>query len=731
MDDEQASPLPQGEAARMNDAAGAACVHRGTESVSIERPAQILERYFRGWRKVVSQHGLLVLAAHRQQPGMPAQPGDHAAGLPGEACRRVPGQSQSSVLLMAAAGAGLLPDRSYACRCPEGASFTPVMLNRLVPRQYIVRHPAPADLGRLRELEVASWPENLSASEAQLRDRIESYPHGQAVLESGGKLVAALYSQRIQGTEQLLEVNQAEAARLHDPDGKIAQLLGICVHPELQGQGLADELLDFMLVYFAACEGIEAVAGVTRCHHYHRHEGSGISHDDYIRLRNERGVLVEPMLRFHEAHGAAIRRVLPSFRPEDRENHGAGVLVEYQLGQLGCAAPDQPEGSARTEAGSRVDTPELVRACVQQLLGPERLSAYGPDVPLMEMGLTSLELLDLRQLLSEQAGLELGATFFFECGTPAAVVAHLEKKMLEPASRSESAPLSFRETRRPDCMEIGTDEAGSSPPDGSQTIAVVGIGCRFPGMVSCPEEFWALLDNGVDAISELPAARRAMFAKGNSGGVSADGPIWGGFLTTVDRFDAAFFRISPREAQLLDPQQRLLLEVVWESLEHAGLSPSNLAGSTTGVFVGTMSRDYETLVLKQAGEGDFDAYFSTGNASALAAGRLAYYFDWHGPALTVDTACSSSLVAVHLACRSLQSGECDVAVAGGVNLLLAPEPFAAFRRAGMLSAEGRCRAFDAGADGYVRGEGCGVVVLKRLADARRDGDPIRALIRGS
>ena len=203
------------------------------------------------------------------------------------------------------------------------------------------------------------------------------------------------------------------------------------------------------------------------------------------------------------------------------------------------------------------------------------------------------------------------------------------------------------------------------------------------------------------------------------------------FSITIDQFDAGFFRISPREADLLDPQHRLLLEMVWESLENAGLPPLSLKGSSTGVFVGMMGRDYEAQIASRGTVEDLSAYFSTGNAPSVAAGRLAYFFDWHGPALTVDTACSSSLVAVHLACQSLNSGECNLAVAAGVNLLMDGKSYLAFKQAGMLASDGHCKTFDAAADGYVRSEGCGTVVLKRLPDAMRDGDRILAVIRGS
>ena len=206
---------------------------------------------------------------------------------------------------------------------------------------------------------------------------------------------------------------------------------------------------------------------------------------------------------------------------------------------------------------------------------------------------------------------------------------------------------------------------------------------------------------------------------------------WGGFLNQdLASFDADLFRLSPREALSLDPQQRLLLEVAWEAMEHAGYAPRKLGASNTGVFVGISTNDYAQRAMF-GDPADINIYTATGNALNAAAGRLAYFFDFHGPALAVDTACSSSLVAVHLACQSLRLGDCRAALAGGVNMLLSPAGTIATSLARMMAADGRCKTLDAAADGYVRGEGAALVVLKRLSDARADGDRILALIRGS
>ncbi|HEX9840752.1 MAG TPA: amino acid adenylation domain-containing protein [Anaerolineales bacterium] len=263
-----------------------------------------------------------------------------------------------------------------------------------------------------------------------------------------------------------------------------------------------------------------------------------------------------------------------------------------------------------------------------------------------------------------------------------------------------------------------------------EPIAIIGLSCRFPKAPD-PQAFWELLRNGVDAISEIPGDRW------NVDSFYAPDPAtpgkltsrWGGFLETVDSFDPHFFGISPREAARMDPQQRLLMEVTWEALENALLPALSLSGSRTGVFIGISSYDYSRLQFDDTDR--IDAYAGTGNAHSIAANRVSYLLDLRGPSMAVDTACSSSLVAAHLACQSLRNGESDLALAGGVNLILTPELSITFSQARMLAPDGRCKTFDARADGYVRGEGCGVVVLKRLSDALRDGDNILALIRGS
>ncbi len=293
----------------------------------------------------------------------------------------------------------------------------------------------------------------------------------------------------------------------------------------------------------------------------------------------------------------------------------------------------------------------------------------------------------------------------------------------EEHSRLKRALLALQQMRR----KLDDLQRAASEP-----IAIVGMGCRFPGHADNPGAFWKLLSEGRDAITEVPPDRWDIDDYFDPD-PDAPGKIstrFGGFLDQVDRFEPEFFGISPREAVSLDPQHRLLLEVAWETLENAGFSPHRLRGSLTGVFVGIGSADYAQLVARVESSA-INSYMSSGNSNGVAAGRLSFIFGFEGPSLAVDTACSSSLVSVHLACQSLRLGECDLALCGGVNVLLEPMVSINHSRAHMLAPDGRCKTFDASADGFVRSEGCGLVALKRLSDAVENRDNIMAVIRGS
>jgi phthiocerol/phenolphthiocerol synthesis type-I polyketide synthase A len=334
------------------------------------------------------------------------------------------------------------------------------------------------------------------------------------------------------------------------------------------------------------------------------------------------------------------------------------------------------------------------------------------DAPLSDLSVSSSDAVVLSGELSELLGRSISPVEFWQYPTINALAQFLT------GSQPESVPEA-----------VVADDAADGV--GDEPIAVIGVGCRFPGDIGGPDGLWRFLFEGGSAVTQVPQGRWSGFDGGSSEAAAALAATtrWGSFLSEVDAFDADFFEISPREAVKMDPQQRLLLEVTHEALEHAGIAPPALRHTETGVFVGACQGEYGYLASADLSE--VDAWSGTGGALSIIANRVSYVFDLRGPSVTVDTACSSSLVAVHLACQSLRTGDASMALAGGVNLLLSPVVTRSFDEAEAMSPTGRCHAFDAAADGFVRGEGAGVVVLKRLTDAVRDGDRVLAVVRGS
>ncbi|WP_030542857.1 type I polyketide synthase [Streptomyces albus] len=378
------------------------------------------------------------------------------------------------------------------------------------------------------------------------------------------------------------------------------------------------------------------------------------------------------------------------------------------------------------------DTDRLRTVIVEQLCRwygcrPDEIT---DDRPLAELGLTSRDAVALTALIGEKTNRRLPPTLLWDTPT----IGTLLERMTDgepdtvPAAAAKATP------------QPGNEPAAGGT-SGDEPVAVIGLGCRFPGGADSPDAYWQLLTEGRDAVGTVPEGRWASFV-GDGGalppdisrhGAFLDGPDPGGAPATgtdgVAGFDAEFFGIGSAEATAMDPQQRILLEVAREALDHAALPAASLAGTRTGVFLGISGNEYAHLTT--AAPASVDAWTVPGSALGVAAGRLSYLLDLRGPSLSVDTACSSSLVAVHHAVRSLARGESDTALAAGVNLLLSPHVTLGLQRAGALAPDGRCKAFDAGANGIVRGEGCGVVVLKRLADAERDGDRVLAVIRST
>ncbi len=399
---------------------------------------------------------------------------------------------------------------------------------------------------------------------------------------------------------------------------------------------------------------------------------------------------------------AELAREVPDFAPAPTPSGKTG-LVERLAG-----APVQQRRKLMTE---------FLRNAVAEVTRVDA-AEIREDAGFFDLGMDSLMAIELRRHIEQGVGKQIPATLAMDYPRLSDVAEYLLGDVLDLRGQPDAKPA---------------PPAGTPAPAGrtDEPIAIVSMACRFPGAAD-PEAFWELLSGGVDAIREVPEDRFDIdeFYDPDPETPGKMYSRFGGYLDQIDEFDPEFFGISPREAVWIDPQQRLVLETVWEGLERAGYSPAALRGSRSGIFVGVGANEYSHLLSAESVD-KIEPHFITGNALNAISGRVAFALGLEGPAVAVDTACSSSLVAVHQACQALHSGDCDLALAGGVNVLLSPVSNIAASRARMLSPVGRCKTFDATADGYVRSEGCGILVLKRMSDAVRDGDRVCAVIPAS
>ncbi|HEV2636387.1 MAG TPA: SDR family NAD(P)-dependent oxidoreductase [Actinocrinis sp.] len=591
-----------------------------------------------------------------------------------------------------------------------------------------------ADPAQLREL---------LATGAPAEHPITAVVHAGGVLDDG--VFEAMTPERLAG---VLRSKADVAANLHD----LTRELGLDLDAFVLYSGAAGVLGGAGQANYAAANAyVDALAAHRRAHGlpatalawglWEQATGMTAHLDAAERARIGRsGVGVLPTADALELFDLALgtgRAALVPLRVTPSILRSRGADLPPMLRTLVGAAPGTPtRRSAATAAGAAADSdatalvrrltamaPAQREKAVAELIRGHAASALGhagvQDVPagraFKDLGFDSLTGVALRNRLNAATGLRLPATLVFDYPNPDDLARHVLAGLLG-ADQAEQA-------------------AGPAAAAADEPIAIIGMSCRYPGGVTGPEQLWRLVADGVDAVGDLPANRGwnpdALYARDPDGDGSRFARA-GAFVYDADYFDPDFFGISPREAMAMDPQQRLLLEAAWETFERAGIDPDTVRGSRTGVFAGTMYHDYGArLYGSMEGLEEYDGYLGNGGTAAVTSGRVAYTFGLEGPAVTVDTACSSSLVALHLAAQALRSGECTLALAGGVTVMSSPTLFAEFIRQRGLAADGRCKSFGADADGTGWGEGIGLLLVERLSDAQRNGHPVLAVLRGS
>ena len=571
----------------------------------------------------------------------------------------------------------------------------------------VIREARIADLERLAYIEEQCWPGSRRTSKNIIKSRIENYPEGQFVMEKEGIIVGVVYSQRIEGKDQFYKMKTDTAWEFHTPAGNIAQLLGVSVLPTYQGHGFGDELLDYLINFYKSKKEILNFFGVSFCKNYRQQ--NELSLNEYVHLRDKNGFIKDPILRFHERHGARVGGLLKGYRPDDYQNDGCGVLMDYK--NIFDNYTEEKIFKKENEKDKQEES-AFLENLVRGYLGSSGEYHYSENTPLMEMGLDSADLLNLRDQLNSYYGTKLEASFFFEHKKVSDIKKYFKNHQFESQGKNKTEE------------QIKKVDSITKPSNNDDDIAIIGMACRLPGEINDLDSLWEFLKEGKNAIDIIPKDRWDWPSEFNS--ENHPGIDKGVFLKDIANFDAELFRISPKEAENMDPQQRFMLELVWEVIEKSGYYSSNLA--STGVFIGASGSDYQRLL--DQNHIPVEAHSGLGTSMAILANRISYFYNFKGQSLLIDTACSSSLVALYEAVESLKQRKCKTAIVGGIHLMCHPGNTIAYYNAGMLSKEGMCRPFDEKANGYVRSEGAVVLLLKPFKAAVEDGDQIHAVIKG-
>ncbi|MFP2957514.1 GNAT family N-acetyltransferase [Myxococcus sp. 1LA] len=694
-------------------------VSRGGQEVVPAEVFHSLVEHLERWAAILHRHPLVILEVHCLPAPVVRRNLSQSESLHFDAYHRFSHQMlvEANHFLLAAAQAGLFARDDLIRRFPRTLSFTRMTLTQFEKRPYRIRWARPGDLPALERLERECWDAELRAPDAVLKARIEKHPQGQLVLELDGQVVGAIYSQRISDDRVLRNATAETVDSLHVDGAPVVQLLGVNVSPSAQHSRLGDRLLEFMLQYCGLSNDVIAVVGVTRCKAYGRHAHLPLAH--YVASRDEHGLSVDPVLRFHQLHGAELGELIAGYRVRDTDNHGHGVMVRYDVhtrvrrdAPVDVAEAESPIPDVTTRGSASAETEPFLRQLVARIVECDAADVR-MDLPLMELGVDSVGLMELAEHIGRRFELKLEETFFFEHNTLNRIGAFLEGR--------HPSPVVVKATPAPEPVPVSTEAVGD------REIAIVGVACRLPGGVQTPRQLWEKLIARQSLVGTLDDIRWRWSGLDDASSRGALGHV--AHAGDVDRFDAGFFNISPAEAELMDPQQRLMLELSWQCIEDAGHDPLRMAGSDTGVFIGASGSDYKTLQDKYGR--DIAPHYAVATSTSVIPNRISYFFDFSGPSVQVDTACSSSLVALDQALRALRNQECGQALVAAVSLICEPSNTVCFQRAGMLAEDGRCKTFDARANGYVRGEGAVVFLLKPLKQAVADKDSVYGVVLGS